>query len=556
MRLAAVPEGRTRARLRIGRLLLASEPPTRGELGVAAALLACLAAVVFGSNVTDGDLYIDDRWFISLHEHASGYFSAVESIYESGSYGFRPLLAAQAAATYEVLGDGPTANLVWALALAVTAAACFYALLRTLGMERLHGGAITSLALISPAADSTKLWATGGLTNTAVALYFAGATVTLRAFGATGRHARLLHGAGLLLYLLSVLMYEVAAVAMLGSVLLYRCIVPWRRAVRRWLVDVGVIGTALAINAALTDRASPALPDQLDHAQEVASNALSLVLDGGVPGGPRGMVVSVFILSLVAAASALMWRGWLADAAIRRQVRRWLVAAALAALGIAAAYLIMIPAEHDPLGPGYLNRSNLLAVFGITTFLYAVLMVGATLALRFHDRWRAASATLALAIASVLGFEYIDQVGKDKTAWAAAARVQRVEIDRLRATLPDPPAHSTVYSVGNREEVGDGLPGLIWWDLYGAGRLIWDSSVRAILIPRETTWSCERRALRPSLGYQLSDRLYETDGTYGTSFIVDVERSRLSRIDGARECRRVTGTLGAGSSVKRESSDR
>jgi hypothetical protein len=519
--------------------LVASQPSVR-ELVLAAALLAALAAAVFGSYLADGGLYIDDRWFYSFYEFAPGYFSGVEAIMESGEFGFRPLQAAQMAGTYAVFGLDATPLLAVALALTIGAAACFYALLRELGLERLHAGAIAALALVSPAADSTKLWTAAGHNNLALVLYFAGAAVVLRGFAAGGRRATLLHAASLLMYALSILVYEVAAAAMLLSVLLYRLRVPWRPAVRRWLADVVVVGAVLVVNAVATDRDAQSVGDMLSTVEQFARDAVSLVLAAGVPHGTQDLLLPLFALAVLAGLSAVVWPEWRGDTAIRSQVERWLVVSGVAAVGIAVAYVMLVPAGYlRPLGLGIDNRTNLMAAFAIVAFLYGVFMVTGTLVFRFTSRWREASIAFALVLSAVVGVAYLDRLNDDKTRWEQAAAVHGSELAALEAALPDPPPDSTVYSVGNRESVSSGLPGLIWWDLYGAGRLMWGPSVRPVLVPPATTWTCTRDALGPNLSYALADRVYETGGMYGRSYVVDVRTGSVERIDSPRDCRRL-----------------
>jgi hypothetical protein len=98
--------------------------------------------------------------------------------------------------------------------------------------------------------------------------------------------------------------------------------------------------------------------------------------------------------------------------------------------------------------------------------------------------------------------------------------------------------------VGNQEEVASGFPGLIWWDLYGAGRLMWGPSVRSVLIPPGTTWTCELSSVRPTVSRVLADRVYETAGKYGKSYVIDLQRRRWDRIDDADECRKMMDARG------------
>jgi hypothetical protein len=522
------------------RAVLREGPPTAKEVGFLGGGLTCLGGLAYGSHLADGGLYVDDRWFHAFYDLAPDYFSGVEAILDSGEYGFRPLQAAQMAAMYGLFGTDAVPHLAWALLLAIASALSFYGLIRTLGMESLHAAAIASLALISPAADSTKLWAAAGHNNMAVALYFAGTTASLRAFGLAGRRGLLLHGTGLVLYVASLLLYETAAVAMLGSIILYRLKVPWRRAVTRWLADVLAVGITLSVDAVMTDRAAAGISQQLKLAELVARDGVSLVLSAGIPFGSKALVLAALGLGVIGSIAAVIPGRWRPDADVRTQIRRWVMVGGLAGLGVLAAYAMLLPSGYlRPLAEGGNNRSNILAVFPVVTLIYAVVMVAGVLAVRFLARWREAAAVFPIAVALVVGIAYLDEVRQDKADWASAAVVQRVELERLEVALPRIPPGGTVYSVRNRQSVAPGFPGLVWWDLYGAGWLTWGPSVNAVLVPPGTRWRCGSKGVAPDLDYVLADRTYRTAGTYGRSHVVDVRQASAAKLDDVADCRRL-----------------
>src|SRR5205823_3890037 len=117
--------------------------------------------------------------------------------------------------------------------------------LRTLGVSLLHAILIALLFLVFPWSDSTRLWPTAAINNIAVILFLFGLLLALRAVAVPGWRGYAWHAVTLLLYVLSVLTYEVAAVAALVAGWLYIGRAPRRRALRLWTIDVVVVVGAL-----------------------------------------------------------------------------------------------------------------------------------------------------------------------------------------------------------------------------------------------------------------------------------------------------------------------
>jgi hypothetical protein len=199
-------------------------------------------------------------------------------------------------------------HLAWALFTAVIMSASLYAVLRTLGLERMHSAAIAALVLIFPASDATRLWSAASIVNVGISLYLAGTLVALRALRHGGRRGVLVHAAAECLYVLSLLTYEVAAVAILLSILVYRRRAEWRRAAPRWLADVVATAVTLAIftsNTFYEPRPLFELPiraavlpstylDPLGAGQDNRTNALPAV----------GVIALVYALLIVTARSS------------------------------------------------------------------------------------------------------------------------------------------------------------------------------------------------------------------------------------------------------------
>src|SRR4051794_3278477 len=283
------------------------------------------------------------------------------------------------------LGADKHLHLAMALLFGVLTAWALYLLLRTCGLRALEAAVPAALLLVFPWADSTRMWATASFDTLAVALYLLGAVLAVR-----GRVV-----ASLVLYLLACWTYEVMTTAVLFSVALYLCVMPRRDALRRFLLDLGVVAIALIVVVTGTSREPESLGTQIDHAGTLASQAFSLLARALVPvGAVPGVVGAVLLVGLCA------W-GYV------RGERRWLVVAGLGALLVAAGYALFVPAApyYEPLAPGTTNRMNVLAAVGFAVLVYAL----ARLLVRRAD--------FAAALCLLIGAGYVVKVAGDEGGW-------------------------------------------------------------------------------------------------------------------------------------------
>lgn len=120
-----------------------------------------------------------------------------------------------------------------------------YVLLRTLGLERLAAIAIATLALLIPASDALWLWGNAAWCRSPSCSTSWRSLAVLKAFASSERRrARALHVIGPVLYLMSVLLYELAAIAILASTVSISC-APRMAALGRWFLDVTCISLVL-----------------------------------------------------------------------------------------------------------------------------------------------------------------------------------------------------------------------------------------------------------------------------------------------------------------------
>src|SRR5919201_7163621 len=120
------------------------------EAAIGGVVLVGLAFAVFGAHVANGGFELDDWTWASEHDRLGGFFASADSLLRTAfSYGgSRPGEAIYFAATYSLFGSNAALQLAFAIVLAGLMSAAVFAVLRTLGLERLHAGAIAFLVLL------------------------------------------------------------------------------------------------------------------------------------------------------------------------------------------------------------------------------------------------------------------------------------------------------------------------------------------------------------------------------------------------------------------------
>jgi hypothetical protein len=502
-----------------------------------AALLGALATAVYGTHVAHGGFYNDD-WDHSVRHHFGAEGGVVGFVAPFTFISFRPVAVLYLPATHALFGTDPAPHLAWALAMAVAMSAALFALLRTLGMERLHAGLIAGLLLLFPASDASRLWAAAATALPAIALYLAGTTVAIRGLRATGRRSFVLHGVALVLYLLSVMTYEVAAGAMLMSVLAYRLAAGWRRAASRWAADLAVLTPVLLLVTANTWNAPEPASVQAHHAWTIAEQATTILARSALPFGAARTAPVCGALAAVALAGAITcWVLPRADAA-RAALRRWLLTAAASVLAVAAGYLTFIPGDpqvYSPLREGQFNRVNVLAAIGYVMLVYSLAMVAGLVAFRGRPRWHLASSSVAVLAGVLLAAGYAQEVRADIAVWDRAAAAQDQVVDTVASLLPDPPHGSVLYTFGHPTSF-DGVPVFAAsWDLVGAVQTRWtDPSLRGFPAIPGTTMACGATGV--DMRNDNAEYGDSQAAPYGSAYLIDVAARRIARVDDAASC--------------------
>ncbi len=496
--------------LRSWRGLAAADPPTGRELlGVGLLLLLCGAAL-YGSHVVDGNFSYDDWALASLVKY-SGYWQAVNFYLHIDH---RPLLALYSPLVQLLASEHAHVELAWAAVAYVSMCFSLYLFLRTLSIERIGAAPIALLVLLFPSADGGWMYVIGSPGSVAVSLYLLGATTALHACRKQGKARMRLHALAVLLYVASVLMYELALVAICLTGALYTLYVPWRQALRRWVIDLGAIAITMLL---ATSRAVPLLPGRdahavlpvgqwLTHAKLIYEQGRDVLATSLQPfGGAHYNWVLAAYGGVILAAVLVRARLPSSDPA-RLQLRRWLLVAAGAFVGLAASWVLLVPSAlyYSPLAAGIGSRINAFAGVCICTLAVALAVLVAILVLRLIRRPSSWALLGSLVLCTGIGVGYARRIKADKSDWALASNLQTSELATLHRAVPNPPAGTEFVLFGAPGYVAAGVPVFAApWDLNGAVQLSWhDYSLTAYPALTGDVPSCGAvKVIPPGSGY-------------------------------------------------------
>jgi hypothetical protein len=443
---------------------------------LAGALLGLLAAGVFGVHVIHGGLYADDWSLGSLYRFAGhgGALSAFLNVEPS-----RPVRAIYLMLTFAVLGTSAPAQLVLALALGVLASILFYAVLRALGVARVHAWLLAALALLFPLSDATKLWADASPGMLSVSFYCVGLLLAIRAFRGSSRRPVLVHLASLAAYALAILTYETTAPLVAVSAPLFLRWAPRRQLIRRTVADVVLVALLLRFIASQTHKDLHAsLGAMLAHAKAIFEQGLTVFSQSLFPfsSAPDRRLTLVIAL-LVIASGVAVFR--LLDRSGRDHE---LLGQALAVTGsgacvAVAGWAILVPAtlNYSPAAGGDGTRINDVAGFGVVLCVFGLLLTGAVLVFLGVMRSRTSAMVAASVAASAIGAGYVYRVAQDIDRWDRAQTIRTDVLAAVHRSLPRPPHAATVLVTGYNEEPYQNIGSFDFpWDLRAAVQVTYD----------------------------------------------------------------------------------
>jgi len=506
------------------------------ELGIAWAGLALLGFLAFLPHILHGGLYLDD-WSDAAGAlyppDGSGVLPAF-SFFNDLLHSCRPVLIVFIPLKYFVFGTQVEYLLVLSVVLAVIAAGLMYGILRVLGLPWHHAGAISSLTLVYPWFDSTRFWESANPITLAVVFGFLGLWLALIGLS---RNSWRVHAGATLLYLLSMMTYEVTLPLIAVAGILYTIRNGWRTARLRWAVDLVMVAIAALWNRAHTPKSVSSLSENLDHLQQIVKQGGELLARTVFPLGidpHTSLMLTGLALIFATAIGVYLLTTSARGANLDAGLRRWLLLGLGGLLVASLGWAIFVPADpyYTPSVFGVTNRVNGLAGFGLVLVVYAALgIVGYGIARLIRGGPRTAAIT-TLVLALLLGAAYVHVLERHGRLWRSAYQHELNVIGRIHATFPSLPDETTVFAANYPTNVTLGVTTFATtWDLDGMVKLTYQNrSLRAYPITEELPLECRPKGLR--VGGEEGIRA----ARYGTARLLDLQTGRYSIPRSKAEC--------------------
>jgi hypothetical protein len=556
--MAVARRSRSPARLLLGRRSLGGV-----ELAVAAVVLGVIALVTFGGHIRHGGFYYDDWGVLGIVQFRPPGHSAIGALWPF--YSKRPGEVVWYALVDSTLGFHASLQLALAAATLTLELVAIFALMRMLGLAFLHALLICALILVFPFSDSQWLWAIMSMATLACVMGLLAVILAIKALESGGRRALALHAASLLLFVASILSYEVFAGLGCLAGAAYTARVGLRRARVRWALDVVVIlGTLLAAKLWLpADRATPVTTQSSSsiahHAWLILKQGTNVISAAATPTGSPGepVVLGAIALVLVAAAFAA-WRLPARDP-VRPVLRRWLAIAVIGSVVAAAAWAVYLPAidYYSPGSAGTGNRVNGMAGVGVVLFLYSTGVLLAALLWRLLTptdwgrrlaAWPLSPVAAVVLGTLVLGAGYARHARRDARVWNEAIVEQRRVLATIKALLPHPRARPvSLYAFDYPRQVRTWVGVFAYpWDFSSALVHAYGfTGIGGIPTGHGATFECAARAFYPTnFGYGRG-----LGSPYGHAYFVDVAARRAVAVGDRSTCLKVTRALRAGASI-------
>jgi hypothetical protein len=513
---------------------------------VLAGLLVLVAVLVYGEHARDGgwvgDAWLTRAWY-SLYPHTS-FFTTVGHFLDLNSMHSRPANAVYRVALNDWFGADTQAWFAWQIASCVAMSLAVYALLREIGLSYLDAGAIALLLALFPASASLWFWSPVVHASLAIALGAIGFLLALRAFAAAGRRRLALHLGSLLLFILSLLLYEVCLPLFLASFLLYALRAPRRAALRRWLLDCAVLLPLSLLIAGSTEARDQGVAGVLDHAGHIAGDLPTLLFGRLLPLGAVRALAFVVLLAIYLAALLTIRRRPVGDP-VRARLMRLLALAGGGLVVIFLGYLIYVPGidYYRPLARGIGDRINAVAGIGWVVCLYSLGATIATLLAQWARRplLIAGLGTAGLTIA--LGISWLAPLAEESRGYLAADREDDRVLQVIKRAVPGPlPQGATIWVFGQPVEAALGVPVFAnSWNMSAAVALTYhDRHLRSLVALPGTRFQCRDDGIVP-----IGNGEYPTPSPgrpgrfgsrYGRTYFVETLRGQFLAVDSRQRC--------------------
>ncbi len=509
------------------------------------------ALVAFEPRIRGGGLAADDwaEFADTRFPAALGFHSSLGALVNSA--GSRIGASLYWFVSFSLFGSHTRLYSLLAVLLAVLMAFSLYVLLRELRFSIAQSLAMMLLTLVAPILATARFWFTPSGSQIALALFFFGLTLALRALSTESEGAALrLHIASWVLYAFSAFYAEVALPLMGVGLLVYLTRTGLSgtglvRSLRRWAFDliivvVGYLTTASFVNSTA---GFSKLPRSMwgEHARLLSDQALTIftrMVAQAAQGTRLPVLVALGMLALFGLFLSVSRR---TSEHAHRGLRRWAITFSISLLAIVACYGTYVPAMlyYEPLGPGLPGHINItvaapLAVGVFATVMFAWVVIAEGLDRLYPGTGRVALALVAAWFAVVL-VHGIRDVRHDGRIWAQAGHRDSHVLHVLTTDLPEPLHESTIYTFGEAGTAAVGLPVFFSsFELTNAVKIAYDRgdvSAYPVVIEDDVV-NCAPQGITVISGASPLNQ----PSRYGRSYFFDVPTGSHQRIDSRAAC--------------------
>jgi hypothetical protein len=520
------------------------------QFGLVLLGLLILAGIVYEPQAIHGG-FLSDAWANRanfMYAPVHGFFNKISFLAEQPNIAPRPLQAVYIVLLNSIFGSHVGFWLTWQVLTNVFMCAAFYLLLRKLGFRWLDAGVIAALVLIFPAASSIRFWLATIWGPASLTFVCVGFLLALYAFEAkTRRNKLLLHGASLLFFVLSLLLYEIALLVILAGILIYLLRAPWREALARWAADIVVLGIlALTVTLKSSEGHAETEMGAFNHGKLILEQAKTLGMTIVLPLNSDQWYLILLVL-LVPALGGAAW--WLRDKVdpVRAELQRWLLTMAAGAVVVVLGYVIYAPGTdyYQPLLPGIGDRVNLVPSFGWVLMLYAGAMLIATLALRDVRRARTWISVAAALGCLLIAAGWLRTIGTYSGYYSRAYQEDVRVLTTMQENLPNPKEGSTIWTFGQPVEEGPGVP--IFgntWDMTTSVQLKYDDPTLTSLVAYpENEFECTAAGVNPKGRYAVEGVTPpQYISPYGKTYFIDTTSGENMAIESRQDCEAAIGS--------------
>jgi hypothetical protein len=512
------------------------------------ASLCVVTAISYGPYVSGGRFLADD-WANAgwTRFGGPGGTGTLDFFWQVTS--FRPVLVLYVPAVHTVFGTDPAAHVVWSLVLALAAAFALYVVLRLYRLPPLVAALPAALVIPFPFAESIRLWTTASSVSLVIALYLAGLAVALLALTSARRPA-LLHVGSVILYALSILIYEITAPAVALSGLAYLVRVRTRAAVVRGVVDLA-LAAALVVFVTTGGSRRPQDgsfdPTYLwDRLKLFGRQGLGLLGASSMADFVHGKAfLGVVALAILIGLVAVALRARFAERG--RLLLQQSCALSFAGLVvIVVGYLGFVPAAsfYFPVAEGLTDRVNAGAAYGYAMVVAGLAFgIGALVALAAkRPKW---GTPIGALIGIVLLAGFIHGTRQTENRYIKAGEIQDQVMSVIRSTVRHPPRGSLILAADYPVTTGQNIPSFaLSNDLQGAVRLAYGrEDLNALPIRSGVPVTCGRDGVHVG-DASLPD--FVTLGQYGRTILVNVRTRRRVTVRTRSQCEAVRGEFPPG----------